>query len=347
MRFPGDPPGTPPAHAAAMASSIAHLRARDIELIDVIGRGGMATVYRGRQRTLGRDVAVKILDHTETLEARSRFVREARLAAQIHHPNAIDIYDFGVLEDGRMYLVMELLRGQDLSQLMRRPLSLERIVNVLQQVLAALDEAHAVGVLHRDVKPENIFVDSRGGAELVTLLDFGLARPLFGGSNITAVNMACGTAEYMSPEQSCGEDVDCRTDVYAATVVLFELLTGEQPFAGATPAETLRLQVDAPIPDPAELAPWRKLAPVWTAIVRRGLAKERSDRFASAIELSHALADALGRRDSSVPPTRAIGQCPACGETGMGRFCGHCGGLLVSRGEAVTEELVKQVERKG
>src|SRR4051812_4081046 len=197
-------------------------------LLEPVGHGGMAVVYKARQETLDRTVAVKVLsEHLATSdEFMQRFTREARTAANMRHPNVITVHDFGQDERGVPYLVLEFIEGATLADLMDAGLDDARIPDLLDQVAAGLDYAHRRGVVHRDVKPGNVLLTEDGRA---VLADFGLAW-LLEGAHLTMAGGVIGTPEYMSPEQSSGDPVDHRTDVYALGVVLFEMLSGERPF---------------------------------------------------------------------------------------------------------------------
>src|SRR5918992_4449161 len=198
-------------------------------LLEPIGHGGMAIVYKARQETLDRTVAVKVL--SEALAASEEFIerfrREARTAANMRHPNVITVHDFGQDERGVPYLVMEFIEGDTLADLMDAGLDDARVPDLLDQIAAGLDYAHARGVIHRDIKPGNVLLTDDGRA---VLADFGLAW-LIEGTPLTMAGGVVGTPEYMSPEQASGDPIDHRSDVYALGVVLFEMLTGERPFA--------------------------------------------------------------------------------------------------------------------
>jgi serine/threonine-protein kinase len=227
------------------------------DLIEKIGRGGMGVVYRGRDTVIGRPVAVKMLisDIDVSDEARQRFFREARSAGQLAHRNIITIYDFGE-EGGRAYIVMELLTGESLTNLLTRgvKLPLEQQVEIMMRVSEGLAFAHARGIVHRDVKPANLFVTTDGQ---VKILDFGVAR--IASSKLTRSGLLVGTPDYMSPEQVMGVIVDQRSDVFSAGAVFYQLLTGRKPFAAKRLPDVLnrvRLEQPEPVTEaeaPAEL----------------------------------------------------------------------------------------------
>lgn len=219
-----------------------------------IGRGGLATVYRARHEVVGRDVAVKILSASVSRSPtlRARFLREARAANRVRHPHVIDVADIGETEDGLAFLVMELLEGRTLAEeIAGGPIAPERALRIAAQAAAALGCAHDLGVVHRDVKPANVFVLRRdGGAPFIKLLDFGLAN-LRGEHRLTASGELFGTPAYMAPEQIDGDKPAPAVDLYALGCVLFEMLTGSIPFRGSTPA-TLDQHLRAPAPRPSD-----------------------------------------------------------------------------------------------
>jgi serine/threonine protein kinase len=311
----------------------------------LVGVGGMGRVYCAEQVTLGRTVAVKVvhphLAHDEMTAA--RFLNEARAASRLAHPNSVSIFDFGRTTDGHAYIVMEFLRGKDLSHVAHAegPLSTKRIVGVLKQTLAALQEAHALGIVHRDLKPENIVLEPlRSGSDFVKVVDFGLAKilqadtPESGGRVLTRPGIVCGTPEYMSPEHARGDPLDGRSDLYALGVVLFELLTGQVPFSSDSPTKTLLMHLTEQPPDPRTVAPDRSISQAMADVVATTLAKSREERFQDAQALSDALERALAEsewRPSNEPPSTAL-RCRACGTVSAGgqKFCGECGAAIAS-----------------
>ena len=197
------------------------------ELHEKLGEGGMAEVYRASQLALGRDVAIKFIKTTLTeTQFAARFQREAKAVAQLSHPNILQVYDFDRTDDGRYFMVAEFLRGSDLAdQIDRKTFSLDECIGIVKAVAQALGYAHQHGIIHRDVKPSNIFLTDD---ERIILTDFGVAKMLSDGS-LTETGMTIGTPHYFAPEQGTGQAIDHRADLYALGVVFYELLTGETP----------------------------------------------------------------------------------------------------------------------
>lgn len=283
-------------------------------IVRKLGEGGMGAVYAGVQEPLGRKVAVKVLLPVLARDATlvGRFQREAELAASLGHPNIVQVTDFGV-DDGSAFLVMDLLDGESLGSALERETALapSRVCFIAAQVLSALEAAHARGVVHRDLKPDNIYLTSVSGvADLVKLLDFGIARLTEGDGDqkMTATGQVLGTPAYMSPEQARGKPVDARSDLYALGVVMYEALSGRMPVNGSNYHE-LMFAIVGETPTPlAQLVPG--LDPTLVAVVERAMAKDPNARYASAAEMRAAL-DALGplqasspARVPSMPPTR-------------------------------------------
>jgi len=269
-------------------------------ILELVGIGGMGRVYRAEQTTLGRTVAVKII-HPHLVgeeNAAARFITEARAASRLNHPHSVGIIDFGKSPDGLLYLVMEFLRGRDLARVIYEdgPLPFRRIVDVLQQTLAALAEAHNESIIHRDLKPENIILEPvRSGGDFVKVVDFGLAKIRADTTqpSITSPGIVCGTPEYMSPEQARGDVLDARSDLYAVGVILYQLLAGRLPFEAESPTQVVLAHLTQQPRDPSEVAPERKIPQVLVDVTLKMLAKEPVDRYSDADELAAALGDAL------------------------------------------------------
>ncbi|MGB9299858.1 MAG: protein kinase, partial [Anaerolineae bacterium] len=242
-----------------------------------IGRGGMAVVYRGHDKVLKRDVAVKVVSDAAALgsEGRARLLHEAQWTARLNHPNIVSVYDTGEA-DGSPFIVMELVEGQSLHD--RRPDSLEEIVAIARQVCAALEYAHAHDVVHRDLKPENVLLAVDGTAKLT---DFGLARSV--ASRITGEGTIMGTVFYLAPELALGHEFDGRADLYALGVMLYELTTGRLPFAADDPVAVISQHLHAPVVPPRAKRP--DIPPALDALIVRLLSKAPEDRPASAVEV--------------------------------------------------------------
>ncbi len=271
----------------------------------LIGQGAMGRVYRGSQLSVGRTVAVKVLRRRLSADqkVRARFLREAKLISGFDHPNIVKLIDYG--EHGNyLYMVMEYVEGVALQRVIRsRPMTFDFALDVVDQVASALRAAHEAGTVHRDIKPDNVFVVRGAGARpQVKLLDFGIAhveRPTLGvDENLTREGMVFGTPEYMSPEQARGKPVDQATDLYALGVMLFELVTGMLPLQGATPMETMVMQLGSPPPDLREIAP--DVPEPIVALIEELMVKERADRLDDAAKVRSRIAAI--RRELALPP---------------------------------------------
>jgi serine/threonine-protein kinase len=231
-------------------------RVGEHQILDVVGRGAFGTVYRAVHPVLEREVAIKVLHTSDDPGVAQRFIDEARAIHRIRHPNLVEVSGFGELPNGQLYYAMELLTGRTLAAELEAQGAFEPelALHVLSALADALDAAHAQGVLHRDLKPDNVFID--GALELgcrVKLLDFGIAKLLGEGSAVrTRSGMLIGTPAYMSPEQCGGEAMDERSDVYALGVIAFELFTGKRPFPGKTVRETMAQHMFDPPPRASE-----------------------------------------------------------------------------------------------
>jgi eukaryotic-like serine/threonine-protein kinase len=265
----------------------------------VLGQGGMATVHLARDEELGRMVAVKCLSDTLSGDEvfRERFMREARMAAQLSHPNIVGVFDVG--EDGVPYLVMEYIESETLADLMARegPIDPDRAVDLVLQVCAGLEHAHAAGLVHRDIKPQNLLVRPD---DTVKIADFGIARPL-DGTQLTLAGTILGTAAYLSPEQALGERVTAAADLYSLGAVTYELLSGSTPYRFDSLADLTVKQREGPPPA------IRGVSAELEEVVLRCLAADPAARPRSAAALAHELVQA-----SPEPPTEAL---PAPGAT--------------------------------
>ncbi len=268
---------------------------------ELISEGGMGAVYRGTHVLMDKTVAVKVLRPSlaadDTIVA--RFSREAKAASRIAHPHALSVTDFGESENGVVFLVMEYLSGRTLKNEIRSvgPMPLSRVVEIIRQVGSALDAAHAEGVIHRDLKSDNIMLVDSNGADWAKVLDFGIAkiqeRVGTYDPGITAPNLIVGTPQYMSPEQcSQSSELDSRSDIYSLGVILYEMLIGHVPFTGESPTAIMMKHLQEPPPSVLEE---RDDLPASVArVVAKALAKRPEDRFQSAGQLVEALTDAAG-----------------------------------------------------
>ena len=272
------------------------------ELLAELGRGGMGSVWRARDRQLGRDVAIKFiqpaaaLDAAQAAEARVRFEREARAAAALATRHVVQIHEYGIDGD-TPFIVMELLAGETLAQRLEqvRRLPLPAAARVLKQAAKALQQAHDAGIVHRDLKPANLFLAQSDGEEVVKILDFGVAKATGVGGDIetTSTGHLVGSPHYMSPEQARGhKDVDGRSDLWSMAVILFRALTGQRAFAGDSLGNVIAQICSDPIPAPSSMAP--ELPPEVDAFFARALARDRSQRFQTAAEMADAFAEIAG-----------------------------------------------------
>ena len=264
-----------------------------------LGTGGMATVYRGRDRLLDRAVAIKMLAPKYAGDEKfvTRFQREARAAAGLNHPTIVSVYDTGDT-DGEHYIVMELVEGETLADLLRRsgPLSADQTARIASGIAEALQAAHDQGLIHRDVKPGNVMLTSAGA---VKVMDFGIARAATD-DTLTQTGLIMGTASYLSPEQSRGDPVDHRSDVYSLGCVAYEMLTGSPPFSGDAPLSVAYKHVHD---QPARPSSIRPSIPAETeTVVLRALAKDPDARFPSAEAFRQAITAAAGGE-----PTEPLG----------------------------------------
>ncbi|HTM18930.1 MAG TPA: protein kinase, partial [Kofleriaceae bacterium] len=286
-------------------------------IVERLGHGASGTIYRGEHITLRRKVAIKVLHHELSRDdlAMERFRREATTVGDIDNEHILQIFDFGRTTDGRLYLAMELLDGETLDTVLARDrrLSVDRTVDILIQVGEALMEAHAVGFIHRDLRPRNIFLQARRGRpNFVKLLDFGLSKLVEkeGEAASTSLGMTFGEPKYMSPEQARGDAVDRRADIYSMGCIAYEMLTGQPPFTGGKVFDILSQHVEAaPVPPSQRRAD----VPRWLdAAVMRMLSKRAEDRFITVYRLVEALrqgqqhgvvmTDEVARRRETNPP---------------------------------------------
>jgi serine/threonine-protein kinase len=307
------------------------------EVFEEIGHGGMATVYRGRDRRLGRDVALKVIHPhlRDSADVARRFADEAKAVAKLRHRNIVEVFDVSGEDEREQYLVVELIRGMTLRKLLEDsgPMPPEVAGAFLLEILAALGHAHASGVVHRDVKPENVLVEHRrasalaseardtptssverpqrserperserpaepGTRTVVKLTDFGIAK-LLDAQGVTSTGQVLGSPAHMAPEQIEGAEVDERADIFASGVLLYECIVGALPFRGNNPAQVLRRVLEGLYPSAETERP--TVGKRWSALIDRALAHEPADRFASAGELASAVEAELARAGFESP----------------------------------------------
>jgi len=280
-------------------------------LLSLIGEGGMSKVYRANDTVIGRDIAIKVLPPAIAAEPgyEERFRREAQAAARLSEPHIIPVYDTGEI-DGQLYLVMPIVAGTDLHSLLRRhgPMSPQRAVHVIEQLAAALNVAHQHGLVHRDVKPSNALVTDD---DFVYLIDFGIAHDA-GATKLTRTGAVVGTMAYMAPERFTAGTADARSDVYALACVLYECLTGAQPYPGDTVERQIAGHLTLPPPKPTDLNP--AVPPGFDAVIAAGMAKKPEERYQSARELATAARTALASAPAPAPipqPAPTVAAQPA------------------------------------
>ena len=323
------PPLSPlpgPAPAGAVAAAVAQEPSRGVRgspLDKIIGRtlnnryviqrkigeGGFGAVFEGRQVQTGRPVALKVLHPHNVSDSTvvARFRREAEACSKLRNSHTVILYDFDETSDGILYLAMELVRGRSLQQLQRGegPLAPARVLQILHQVAEALGEAHDQGLVHRDMKPENVMVETRDGEDFAKVLDFGIAKIISGDAAknapaLTAFGQTVGTLEFMSPEQLRGHPLDGRSDIYALGMMSYEMLTGELPFADAkSPTDIIQFHLHKPSPPPSRLRPDLKIPPAVDKVVVKMVTKAREDRHADAADLRKHIEETMAALDSS------------------------------------------------
>jgi serine/threonine protein kinase len=267
------------------------------EVTGVIGRGGMATVYKAHQISMSRTVALKVLpqQYVDDDTYIQRFKREVAIVARLEHRNIVPVYDYGEVERQPFIVMRYMPAGSVDSLLAHGPIPVDRIITILRQIAPALDYAHTKQVLHRDLKPSNILLDDGGGAYIT---DFGIARILgeASGNTITTQGVV-GTPSYMSPEQAQGKPLDGRSDVYSLGVMLFEMATGKRPFESETPYGVAVMQVTTPPPQPRSINP--ALPPRVEQVIYKAMDKSADKRYQTCVELAEALDEAWNMQDQA------------------------------------------------
>ena len=267
-------------------------------IIRRLGQGGMGDVYLAEHVDIEREVAIKILATRAKKRGANveRFMQEARSASRIRHKNIVDITDFGYTERGIPFYVMEYLEGVNLDMAIKRggPMKWPRAKAIMMQILDALQAAHAAGIIHRDMKPENCFILlDEAGEEVAKLLDFGIAKfeEEEEENRLTQTGVIIGTADYMSPEQARSMKLDVRTDIYSSGIILFEMLTGKVPFTAPGVMGLLIKHINEAPPRPRAVAPSADISDRLEAVILRALEKDRALRFQTAREFAEALED--------------------------------------------------------
>ncbi len=271
------------------------------ELLEVIGEGGTGLVYRSHDRTLGREVAVKVLDlkfdPRKDPSYQQRFENEAALTSRLIHPNIVVVFDRGETPEGLSYIAMELLKGVTLHEALKRegPIGYARAAAITIQICRGVRDAHALGLVHRDLKPANVMLIRQDDSEVVKVLDFGLAKPFLATreADLTQTGVFFGSPAYMAPEQARNE-ASPQSDIYSVGIMLFRMLTGQVPFSAKTPIDVIVKHLQAPVPQFRDVAPQLEIPQAIEAIVRQCLDKDPKNRFSSMGTLIDALKQAVG-----------------------------------------------------
>ena len=285
----------------------------------LLGSGGMGRVYRGEHTGIGRAVAIKVLhaDLNRNREAAQRFQREAIASGRLDHPNIVGVSDFGVIDEGPCYLVMEALEGESLGARLEREKRIpwREALEILRGVLAGLRHAHDRGVVHRDIKPDNIFLARKDGELIVKILDFGIAKLYAGNADdpaSTRAGLTVGTPAYLSPEQAVGGEIKPASDLYSTTILLFEMITGRVPFEDKDPLAMLGAHVSREPPPIHDVAPdlAAEIPAALEDVIQRGLIKTSADRTSSAADYQALLDGVVGPSPNAPPHIRGTGGIP-------------------------------------
>jgi len=278
------------------------------EIQQRIGEGGMGVVYKARQTSIDRVIALKMLNPQMAADQQwvQRFYNEAKACSRLQHPNTIRMFDFGQTSDGRLFMTMEFLDGMTLRQAIatQAPMAGNRVLKVLIQACASLAEAHSIGIIHRDIKPDNVFLlNMAGSPDFVKLLDFSVAKLLQENDRMrTQAGVVFGTPQYMSPEQGRGLPLDARSDIYALGILAFEMLTGRVPFHDENPMNVLQMHLRAEVPPLPQTVPYEV-----QAVVRRALEKDPARRYQSAGEMMQHCQQVFAQIQGGGPSVGAAG----------------------------------------
>ena len=313
------PPPLPPEQSSDSISDplVGSLIEDRWRILERVGAGAMGVVYRAERLKLGKHVAVKVLHEgfCRSPDFVGRFEREAKAISRLDHIHCVSILDFGV-HAKRPYIVMEFITGRRLTMEVGKPQTTPtRAVALIRQVLLGLRHAHSAGVLHRDLKPDNVMLtEVTGTGDLVKILDFGFAHIIDAGDpSLTDKHIVAGTPSYMSPEQSAGQKTDLRTDIYSAAVMLYELSVGKKPFWAQDVMQILSMHIHKPPPKPREVAPVRGISEALERVILRGLAKDRNERFVDAAQFLGALDATPEGEEASRPKMATVREGPAAG----------------------------------
>jgi len=284
------------------------------EIRSLIGEGGMSMIYLGYHKLMQREVAIKFLQESYLKHepSRRRFQQEAQAASRLDHPNLITVYDFGITDDDRPYLVMNLIEGESLGELLDSKLFLpaERAVRIFIQVCEGLAHAHEQGIIHRDLKPENIMLlPGKDGSDIARVVDFGVAKMLprsgMPVDRLTRSGELFGTILYLSPEQCLMKDIDARSDIYALGCVMYETITGLPPFSGENATETMNKHIDEAPQAPDTLSEELTVPADLSDVIMKTLAKDPDTRFQTMTELKDALQKTLSEHQPVAEPNPA------------------------------------------
>ena len=291
------------------------------EILARIGEGGMGVVYKARQTSIDRVIAIKMLNPQMAADQQwvQRFYNEAKACSRLQHPNTIRMFDFGQTSDGRLFMTMEFLDGMTLRHAIatQSPMAGNRVLKVLIQACASLAEAHSIGIIHRDIKPDNVFLlNMAGSPDFVKLLDFSVAKLLQENDRMrTQAGVVFGTPQYMSPEQGRGLPLDARSDIYALGILAFEMLTGRVPFHDENPMNVLQMHLRTEVPPLPQTVPYEV-----QAVVRRALEKDPARRYQSAGEMMQHCQAVFAQVQGGGPSVGAAGVPKTMIAPGPGQF---------------------------